>query len=163
MEKIKRLARSQIDKIDNTNLLLMGTMLYWAEGAKQKEWNTSQRIEFSNSDPLMHKLFLKWAKVCLRVTEDRIVPRIYIQETQRARSETALNFWSQQTGILRQNFQKTCFTNTKLSEKNRRKDSGRYYGQLKVSISKSTDLNRKIAGWIEGVCLQSRVMELNKL
>lgn len=44
--------------IDEKALFLIGIMLYWAEGSKEKDYRPGQGIIFSNSDPLMIKLFL---------------------------------------------------------------------------------------------------------
>lgn len=35
-------------------------MAYWAEGAKTKPWGRRIRVSFSNSDPGMIVLFLRW-------------------------------------------------------------------------------------------------------
>lgn len=156
-KKIKRLARSQIVAISKENLFLMGVMLYWAEGSKEKESNIGQQVTFTNSDPLMCRLFLKWARICLEITDDRITPSVYIHQSQRGRSETALKFWSKEIGIPERKFGNTCFTHTKLSKRNKVKYNEKYYGQLRIRIKKSVDLNRRITGWIQGVCVQCGV------
>lgn len=55
---IKVKAKQEIQKVTKFDLLLMGVMLYWAEGVKQKDHDASQGICFSNSDPYMLRLFL---------------------------------------------------------------------------------------------------------
>lgn len=152
--KIKQFAIKEISKIGRKELLLLGAMLYWGEGAKQSGRNVSQQVSFGNSDPLMCKLFIKWIKECFRVTEDMIVPSIYIHISRKNRVNEALEYWSKETGIPKDNFKKTCFSNTKLSEHRRRKDKEKYFGLLRIRIRKSTDLNRRINGLIEGVCMQ---------
>ena len=156
-EKIMRLARSEVGKINTKQLLVAGAMLYWAEGSKEKEDNVSQQVAFANSDPQMCKFFIKWVKDCLGVTEDRIVPSIYMHISRKYKSQEALDFWSQAIGVSKDRFKKTSFTNTKLSERNRRKDSGKYYGVLRIRIKRSTDLNRRITGLIQGMCLRCGV------
>jgi len=154
-KKILKIATREIGKIDNKTLMLLGTMLYWGEGTKQKEWNVCQAVSFTNSDPLMCKLFIKWVQECLVVTEDRIVPRIYIHISQKAKSREALQYWSKVIGINEERFKKTCFTNTKHSLNNKRRKRNNYYGLLRINVKKSTDLNRRIEGWVNGVCIQS--------
>lgn len=150
-ERIQNLAKLQIRKISNTNLLYMGTMLYWAEGSKQKDNNISQQVAFSNSDPKMCQIFLKWIRNCIKVNENMIIPIIYIHNSLKSKGKEALNYWSKEIGIPKQRFGKTCYTNTKFSNKHKRKDNGKYYGQLRIRIKKSADINRKISGWIEGI------------
>jgi len=157
VQKIKKAAILEIGKISNISLFYMGIMLYWAEGAKESERSIGEGITFANSDPAMCRLFLKWIKSCLNISDDRIVPRVYIHISRKRKQNLALNFWSKQVGIPTQVFKKTCFSRTKLSNKWRRKDSGKYYGQLRIRITKSTDLNRRVSGWIEGICLQSGI------
>lgn len=155
--KIKKEAISEIGRITNKQLFYMGIMLYWAEGTKEKEGSIGEGVSFTNSDPSMCKLFLKWTKSCLNISEDRIIPRIYIHESLKDKQQLVLKFWSKQVGIPIQAFKKTCFTRTKFSVGRRRKDNGKYYGQLRIRISKSTDLNRRVSGWVEGICLQDGV------
>jgi hypothetical protein len=115
IEKTKEIVRSailDINPITDRELFLMGVVLYWAEGAKQRN-AVSQVVEFSNSDPFR--------------------------------------------------FGKTCFTRTVYPRKNKRKDNGKYFGQLRIRVKRSTDLNRKIAGWTKGICLESGVAGQNKL
>ena len=133
----------------------MGIMLYWAEGAKQRGSNISQGVEFSNSDPNMCKLFLKWLTYALRIPVDRIKLIIYVHESQKERANELLDFWSTLTGFSKDKFGKTCFTTTIYPRKNQRKDNGKYYGQLKIKVKKSTDLNRQIAGWVEGIYIKA--------
>jgi len=40
-----------------------------------------------------------------------------------------------------------------------RKNQGKdYYGLVRVKVLKSTDLNRKISGWIKGVCIRCGIV-----
>ncbi len=156
--KIEEAAISEIGNINYHSLLLMGSMLYWAEGSKGKENNISQPVAFANSDPLMCRLFLKWVETCLGVSKDEIVPTIYIHITHRKRRQEVLKFWSKEIGISPDNFGKVSLTNTRLSKKNRRDSSPTYFGQLRLRIRRSTDLNRKISGWIKGICIRSKVV-----
>ena len=162
-ERIRNLAIFEIKNIENKELFYMGVMLYWAEGAKQRNATISQGVDFANSDPNMCKLFLKWLQVCLKIQPDRIRLRIYIHESKKRKSNEALAYWVKTTLFPAESFNRTCFTKTVYPRKNRRKDKGKYYGLLRINVRKSTDLNRKIAGWIEGVCLQSGVAGQNKL
>jgi hypothetical protein len=150
-EKIRKSAFSQIANITNKELFLMGIMLYWAEGTKSRGSNISQSVDFSNSDSKMLKFFMNWLEVCLKIPKDMIAPRIYIHESKKDKANEVLEYWSKQIVFPKEKFSRTCFTKTVYPRKNKRKDTTQYYGQLRIRIKKSTDLNRKIAGWIDGV------------
>jgi hypothetical protein len=160
-EKVERIYResvSEIGKIENCELFYMGLMLYWSEGTKQREKSLSHPVSFANSDLLMCKLFIKWIVNCLKVDIDRVVPKIYVHEIYRGKEDTLLEYWSKNIGIPKEKFNNVSFTNTRLSE-TLRHTRDEYFGQLRLTIVKSTDLNRRISGWIHGICLQSGVVE----
>lgn len=151
---IKSKARSDIDKILKRELWLMGTMLYWAEGAKQKKWSSGVGLKFSNSDPMMISFFLKWLKEICLVSPKDIIYELYIHET--ANWKNAVRYWSKNISISPQNI-RVYFKHNKIQTK--RKNTGNdYYGLIRVCVNKSTNLNRKITGWIEGVCQHCRVV-----
>lgn len=143
-------ASLEVGNLDNSDLMLAGIMLYWAEGSKQKEHNPSKEVIFSNSDPEMIRIYLRWVRECLKIPEDRIVFETYIHETHKKTIHELALYWSKITGFPIERFGKVYFKKNKVSSfrKNRGKD---YSGVLRVSIRKSTDLNRKITGWIKGV------------
>lgn len=154
--RIKNQSITEIPILDKGELFYMGIMLYWAEGAKQRN-TISQGVDFSNSDPRMCKFFLKWLLESLQISDDKINLCIYIHESQIGRVNKVLEYWSKISGFPKNKFGKTCFTRTIYPRKKKRLDKGIYYGQLRIKVRKSTDLNRKIAGWIEGICHRSGV------
>jgi len=147
-EEIKLLARKEIPKLSRKKLWLIGVALYWAEGSKQKETNVSQRVSLGNSDPNVVKIFLRWLmEICLVQKKD-IHIRLYIHRT--GNEKRALNYWSKVTKIPIKKFQKTVFKKHNVKT-NRKVDNRQYFGLLDVGVRRSTNLNRKIAGWIEGI------------
>jgi DNA-binding Lrp family transcriptional regulator len=138
-------AKKEISRISNNEFFLIGIALYWAEGGKQKTHNVSQRVCFSNSDPQMVLLFNRWLKkICLKKDEE-LIYSIYIHQT--ADKEKARRFWEKLLGT---KIEKMYFKshNPKTNRKNIDKD---YNGLVRIDVRKSTDLNRKIKGWIEGI------------
>lgn len=144
-QKIISEAKLEIKKINLRELFLIGVTLYWAEGAKQKDHNVSQGVSFGNSDPKMILLFKRWLNECCKIEDNRICYRIYIHE--KADILRAKEFWS---NLLDSNISK--FHLKKHNPKTVRKNTlNEYYGLLRMDISRSTDLNRKIKGWIHGI------------
>lgn len=162
MVKVKRIedeAISQILHAKEIDVFLMGIMLYWAEGSKQGIGDPSQGVEFTNSDPLMCKFFMKWLRDCIFVPEENIIPCVYIHESKKHLKDTAVSFWANQINFPREKLIKVYFTKTVYPRKNKRKNSIRYFGQLRINVRKSTDLNRRIAGWTKGICIKSGVID----
>jgi len=149
-------SKSEIKKITQNDLMLIGISLYWAEGGKQKEHNPSKEVVFSNSDPVMVKIYLKWLEKCLKIPSSKIVFETYIHETHKKSIAELSKYWSNVTEFPLSKFGKVYYKKNKVHSirKNRGPD---YSGVLRISVRKSTDLNRKIKGWIEGICLQSGV------
>ncbi|MBI4993902.1 hypothetical protein HZC33_03045 [Candidatus Wolfebacteria bacterium] len=147
---IKNKAISEIKNISNRELWLIGISLYWAEGAKQKEHNVSQKVVFSNGDPLMIKLFLKWLKEILKIPDSDIFFEIYTHENLKNKNTQTIKYWSKITNSPKYKFDRIYYKTNKIRTK--RKNTGiDYYGLLRICIKKSTNLNRKISGWIDGI------------
>ena len=154
-ELIKSEARKEIKKITKRDLWLIGTALYWAEGAKEKKWNSGVSLKFSNSDPIMINFFLKWLKEVCLISPQNIIYELYIHET--ADWKNAVRYWSK---VVSTPFSKirVYFKHNKIST--RRKNIGEdYHGLIMIRTKRSTNLNRKITGWIEGICKQCGVVQ----
>ena len=147
---IKNKAISEIKTISDRELWLIGTALYWAEGSKAKDHNVSQGLIFNNSDPLMIKLFLKWLKTVLKIKNNDVHFEIYIHENHKRIIENTKKYWAKITKRNVSDFNHVYFKKNKINTK--RKNIGQnYYGLLRIKVRKSSDLNRKISGWIEGI------------
>jgi len=142
---IIEIAKEEIKNISKRELWIIGTVLYWAEGTKQKDHNVSQKVSFNNSDPKMALLFNRWVQeICLR-KKSELTYSIYIHQT--ADKEKAKKFWGK---LLHTNIDKIYFKshNPKTNRKNINED---YFGLLRIDVKRSTDLNRQIKGWVLGI------------
>ncbi len=150
-KEIKTKARNEIKNLSNRELWLIGIALYWAEGTKQKEHNISQKVKFSNSDPKMIKIFLNWLRKICNISNQDINFRISIHETERKRLGEIKKYWSRVTKFPLNMFQEIDWKRHKINTK--RKNIGeKYFGLVNIYVKKSTNFNRKIEGWIEGIC-----------
>lgn len=150
LKTIKEKAQTEIEQVSQRELWFMGVMLYWAEGSKEKLYRQGSDVIFSNSDPFMNKLFLKWLETCLKIPQDQISLAIYIHENEEKRIDAVVDFWQSVIGYNREKFDKIYYKKHTL-QSNRRNKGDQYYGLLRVRVKKSTNINRKIAGWIEGI------------
>ncbi len=146
-KKIKVGAKLEVMRLITDPLWLSGTMLYWAEGSKEKEWRTGAKLAFTNMDPDALGIFSKWVKKFLHVPGEEFRYELFIHKN--SDLNRALTYWSEKLFLqpeqLRVYFKKH---NLKSRRKNR---ANKYFGVVKINILKSVDLNRKVAGWIEGV------------
>lgn len=147
-------SRSEIESISKRELWIIGVMLYWAEGAKEKAWRTGCSVKFSNSDPRMIRIFLLWLKVCLMIKEEDLIACVYIHESWKDRRDEIMAYWAGTTGLGYNILNKIYFKRNKSSTK-RRNVGDDYHGLVTITVRNSIDLNRKLAGWVEGVCLKS--------
>lgn len=156
--KARRIARTQaileqasreVGALSLREWWLVGVALYWAEGSKQKPGDVSARVIFSNSDPLAIRVFLEWLTRCCGILEDRRIFEIYLHET--ASAERVQAYWRQQLGLpsttalpIRWKRHRPATRRTNVGDS--------YHGLIRVKVRRSSELNRKITGWIAGIC-----------
>ena len=145
-----QIAKMDIESISKRELWLIGISLYWAEGSKEKEYAPGIGISFSNSDARMIALFIKWLKVCIGLTNKDLALSLYIHESHTNRVPEVCRYWSNFLGLPMSFFSKVYFKRNKLNT-NRKNTGLLYNGLLRVNIRSSSDLNRKITGWIQGI------------
>lgn len=155
-KQIKGEAINEIKNISKKEMLMLGAMLYWGEGSKQSDRNVSQPVEFVNSDPRMCLFFIKWITEVVGIKIENLVFRVYINESKKVNSKEYLNIWSKIINISSERI-KIYFTKDRHSNlKRSSRDS--YKGQLRIVVNKSTNLNRRIAGLVDGICLSCGVL-----
>lgn len=144
---------SEIKHLGKEHLKVIGAVLYWAEGSKQNENKPSKELIFTNSDPRMIKVYLLWLQICLFIKNEDVVFEIYIHETYNKTKEDLIRYWSEVSNFPTDNFKKIYVKKNKVNSfrKNRGKE---YSGVLRITVKRSTDLNRKVTGWIHGICNQ---------
>src|ERR1035437_1336323 len=150
-QEIQAKALKDIDYISKRELWLIGIVLYWAEGTKEKDFQPGISINFNNSDPRMIKVFIKWLLESCKVQKDRINYEIYIHENSKNSIDEARKFWSRVSGFPIDKFNKVYFKKNKIKKTNRKNTGDLYYGLLRVKVSASSSLLRQVAGWTEAI------------
>ena len=81
-----------VDRLSERDLLIAGTALYAAEGAKR-----DGLVIFANSDPRMIRMFIVWLRRFFVIDERRLRVRLYLHEGLGLTG--AIEFWSEVTAI----------------------------------------------------------------
>lgn len=149
-EQIKKEAKGEIGSLSERERWLLGIALYWAEGSKEKSTHPGSGVRFSNSDPLMIKFFISWLMEICKIPENMIQFELYIHENHKDRLPEVIEYWLHFINSSKEHFRHIYLKKNKI--KTKRKNIGNsYYGLIRVKVSSSSGLNRKIAGWIEGI------------
>ncbi len=140
VEEILRQAQKEIKfPVSQNALKLIGASLYWAEGSKGKMFN------FTNSDPFMILFIVEWIKKILDVKPEYLKAKLNIYPQQN--DNKIKQFWSTLTGIPVENFGKSYIKPLSSGYKK----NNLYYGTIRVTIPKSTDINYRIFGWVKSM------------
>lgn len=150
-KKIFLEAKSKIKQLSEYEFFLLGVCLYWAEGTKEKEYRPGSQTAFSNMDPKMIVLFLKWLDVICKIPKDMIGFETMIHEGHRKRLDEVRQFWSKTTGFPLASFSKIYFKKSKIKKTNRKNTGEKYHGVLKIRVRRSSGLVRKISSWSETI------------
>lgn len=138
--EIVKNAQNEISKsISLESYRLFGAALYWAEGTKK------QRLEITNSDPHLILFMVKWFERIFDVSPKKFKAWLNIYPQQN--DSDIKKFWSQLTGIPVENFGKSYI---KPLNKNYKKNT-LYFGTIKVTVPKGTDMRHRIFGWTKAV------------
>lgn len=150
--EIRASAKTKIPVLGKRDLLIIGTVLYWAEGYKRlkirdgKE-RMSHTVSFVNSDPAMIKAFLRFLREVLSTPLDAIhlTMRLYPHINE----ENARTYWMNITKLPSSCFQKT--TNmVSIASKGKRPFNRLPYGTLQVAVYDTAKFHH-LLGLIEGV------------
>lgn len=129
-------------KISPTNLLILGSALYWAEGGKS---DRHRLFRFSNSDPEMIKVMMSFLRNTCDVAEERFRGHIHIHPHLNA--AVAEKHWSKITKIPLNQFYKTSQSHNKRSSNTR---DNLPCGTFNIEIC-SVDLYLKMLAWISAI------------
>jgi hypothetical protein len=142
-EAVRAAAAAEIGPLTSREILIAGAVAYWCEGAKSKPNRRYERVDFINSDPSLIRFFLGFLDAA-GVGLGRLRFRVQIHES--ADVGAAMEFWLRVTGARPGQFHPTSLKrhNPRTVRKNVGDD---YHGCLRIDVTESADLYRKIEGW----------------
>ena len=144
--RLRKEALREIGLLTKRELFILGVGIYWSEGYT---YSTGEQVGFTNSDPQMVLLMLKWFTSICDVLRDNITLHVKVNSIHKNRVSEIENYWSRFTRIPISQFTNTTILKTK--PKKKYMDDTTYYGTLRITIRQGTSLRRKIHGWIEGL------------
>jgi hypothetical protein len=136
-----------VGTLSERELLLVGAAIYWCEGSKAKPWRTQERIIFTNSDPGLILLFLRFLRL-MGVPDDTVAFRLYIHENSDA--VAAQVWWAERLGVRPDRFLPTSLKRHNAAT-TRRYVAADYHGCLAVRVRQSRGFYRRIEGLVHGI------------
>ncbi len=143
--------QSLIQSISPKEILLIGAVLYWGEGTKSEKGSVS--LSFSNSDPLMISIYMKFVREILKVPEERIRAGIHIYPS--ISKDKAKKFWSKITKLPEDRFY--IITQTSRASQNKRPFNILPYGTIAIKINNRQQFY-KVKGMIQGIAFKTQKM-----
>lgn len=99
-----KLGASNIGRLNERELSLLGAALYWGEGTKYERKGGSIALVFTNSDPEMIQVFMHFLRRILEIPEERIRAGIHMYSHSETEILKTRIFWSKVTGLPRDRF-----------------------------------------------------------
>lgn len=135
-----------VDKLNKRELMLIGASLYWGEGTKESKKKNQTQLAFTNSDPKMVMVFIRFVREILEVPEEKIRSGIYLYPG--ISESEARQFWSSVTGLPKDRFYIMRFVSK--ASKGKRQQNRLPHGTNIIKVSKRT-IFYKVVGMIEGI------------
>jgi hypothetical protein len=157
--EIRRTTAADIGRMTERDLFVAGVVAYAAEGTKKKPWQSSTPVKFTNSDPRMILLFLRWLSLA-GIERSSISFRVAIHQD--ADIEGALRFWSEVVGVPSGRFKRTTLKRGNPTTRRRNRGPG-YRGCLVVGVQRSCDLNKQLDGWFDAMVSRAPIQALSSM
>jgi hypothetical protein len=144
--KAKLKGQNLIKGLSKRELLLIGATLYWGEGTKAENVGSLKVITFTNSDPKMIAVFVKFVREIWKVKEERIRAGVHIYPT--IDPDQAREYWSGITKLPPERFY--VVNQVSRASQNKRPFNLLPYGTAVIKIH-SRHLFHEVKGMIEGI------------
>lgn len=148
-KKIRLESQKEIRKLSQEDLLLIGTALYWAEGVNREASQGYQSISFTNSDPRMIGVFMRYLREVLKVADDKIKPGVIVYPN--LDLEKTKDFWANLIKLPKENFWMTVAISR--ASKGKKPSNYLLYGTIHLRVN-NRQLFYKIQGYISGLVTQ---------
>ncbi len=141
-KELMKNGQKEVGLLNKRDRFIAGIALYLGDGYK-----TDKSVGFSNSNPQIISFMMKWFREFCQIPEDKFRGQIWIHED--LDELRAREFWSEITKIPISQFRKSYIAKNKKESRKIRKKIHEH-GIFAVRIS-STEIQRKILGWMSGI------------
>lgn len=150
--KTKSAAKKEVPTLTRRDMLVIGAVLYWAEGYKRLKIKDGKermdhKISFVNCDAEMVSIFIRFLQNVLGISPEKI--RLTMRLFAHINEDEARVYWMRTTGLPRERFFKTTYLVSGAS-KGVRPFNRLPYGTLQVEVCDTVKFHHLI-GLIEGV------------
>lgn len=149
--EVRSEAAAAVGELTDHELMLVGAAIYWCEGAKSKPWRRLDRIVFTNSDPMLLEIFLRFLESQGR-ERALLSYRVSIHES--ADHAAAVDWWIERLGLPRERFLRTTLKRHQ-PRTNRQNIGSEYRGCLVVTVPRARELYWRIEGLVGGMARQA--------
>lgn len=144
--------RKRIHMLTQSDLLVIGTALYWAEGYKRLQVRDGKermghKISFVNSDAQMISVFIRFLLETLKIPSDKI--RLGMRLYAHINEKDARVFWMRATGLSSRHFYNTTYLVSGASREVR-PHNRLPWGTLQVEVCNTSQFHY-LLGMIDGV------------
>lgn len=140
-------AAKEVATPSDRELLLVGAAIYWCEGRKSKPWRPDYGVVFTNSDPGLVALFLRFIGLC-GWPPAGVRLRVAIHES--ADTGAAEAWWREALGLADAEFDRATLKRHKPLT-NRHNVGADYHGCLVVTVPRARELYWRIEGIMAGL------------
>jgi hypothetical protein len=149
-----------VGELSDRELILIGAVAYWCEGAKEKPWTESTHgLLYINSDPALILLFLRYVEL-LGVHRTALTYRLSIHES--ADIAAATRWWADVVGVPAESFRRAT-EKTHNPSTVRRNVGDSYRGCLIVYVPKSSRLYWEVEGVMLGIAASGELWRAAKM
>lgn len=145
-KQILKQSAQEIPSLSNKELLLIGAALYWGEGANKEATRGYKSVSFTNTDPRMVKVFMKYLREVLKINDERIKPGIILHPN--LDKDRAIQFWSRVTELPSDSF--WISVGISKTSKRKRPSNTLPHGTAHIRVHKR-QLFYRVRGHIQGI------------
>lgn len=145
-------AAAEVGELTQRDLTLLGAAIYWCEGAKSKPWRRAENLQFTNSDPGLLGLFLRFLRACA-IPPDAMSFRVHIHES--ADAEAAAQWWAERLRLDPARFRRPTVKRHRPST-TRHNLGDDYHGCLVVYVQRTRRLYWRVEGMVQAITESAR-------
>tara|TARA_Y100000310_G_scaffold345866_1_gene471959 strand:- start:45588 stop:46262 length:675 start_codon:yes stop_codon:yes gene_type:complete len=137
--------QDDVGAITKRDLFITGLALYWGEGYKKG----NDEFGFTNSEPKVIKLIIKWLTEIYGVKSENLIFRVSINQDHKTRIRDVEQRWSEIVSTPLEQFTKPSFI--KARSKKKYPNAHTHIGTLRVKVRRGANLRRQVLGSIEAL------------